>query len=319
MPLFLTERDVKEILTMEIALEEVEKSFFLLTQGQNVNSPRHRLSVPSGHLNFMTASAPDSGAIGHKTYAAIRGQAIPFYIDLYDSSTGKLISLIEASYLGQIRTGAATGVATKYMSREESETVAIIGSGYQARTQLEAVCKVRNIKSARVYSRNEDKREKYAKRMTEKLGIPVEAYKDGRSCVNGADIVITITSSPRPVLEGEWLSSGTHINAAGGNHWMRREIDDEVIIKSDPIVVDDIEQAKIECGDILSAIEKGNTGWQHVRNFSEIVNGTYDGRPDKESITLFESQGLAIQDVCVGKAVYEAALNLGIGQKIFSD
>jgi len=319
MPLFLTEKDVREILTMEIALEEVEKSFQLLTQGQNVNSPRNRISVPSGHLNFMTASAPDSGVMGHKTYAAIRGQTIPFYVDIYDSSTGKLLSLMEASYLGQIRTGAATGIATRYMSREESSTAAVIGSGYQARTQLEAVCKVRDIKAARVYSRDKDKREKYAQRMTEKLGIPVEPCEDGKSCVNDADIVITITSSPKPVLEGEWLSPGTHINAAGGNHWMRREIDDEVIRKSNPIVVDDIEQAKIECGDILSAIERGTTGWQHVRNFSEVMNGTYEGRPSKESITLFESQGLAIQDVCVGKSVYKTALQLGIGQQIFSD
>jgi ornithine cyclodeaminase/alanine dehydrogenase-like protein (mu-crystallin family) len=235
---------------------------------------------------------------------------------LYSTETGDLISLIEASGMGQVRTGAASGIATKYMAREDADTVGMIGSGYQASAQLEAVCKVRDIKSARIYSRSPENRERLASVMERRLGIEVRAVESGEQCVDGADIVNVVTSSTRPVLLGAWLSPGTHVNAAGNNHWMKQEIDYEVVERSKVIVADDVDGAKIECGDLIYPIDRGITTWNHVRNLSDVVASTIEGRTSDDDITLFESQGLAIEDIAVGTRVYEMAKERGLGRAL---
>ena len=204
------------------------------------------------------------------------------------------------------------------MAREDSATVGVIGSGYQARTQLEAVCNVRPIKSARVFSRNPERRERFATRMSERLGIEISPVDSGEECVSDADVVITMTSTNRPVLNGEWLSEGTHINAAGANHWMRRELDGDAVRRSDIIVTDDIEQAKMECGDLIYPAELGSIRWEQVRSLADVVGGSAPGRRTDSDITLFESQGLAVQDITTGIRVYQLALDQGIGAEIGS-
>lgn len=316
MSLYLTEDDVRDLLTMEIALDAVEECFKHRAIGRASNNPRNRLLLDNGMFNFMSAAAPGLNVMGTKTYGALRGGALSFYIQLMDATTGKLLAIIEASKLGQIRTGAATGLATKYMARESAATVGLIGSGYQAQTQLEAVCKVRDVTNVKVFSRKPDRRKRFSESAGSKLGIEVEPVDEVEECVRNTDIVITITSSSRPVLEGAWLSSGTHINAAGANHWMRRELDDEAIGNSDLIVVDDTENARLECGDLLYPIERGVTNWASVRELHEIVSGSIPSRRGEEEITLFESQGLALEDIVVGKYVYDLATQRGVGQNI---
>ena len=317
MTLYLTESEVNEVLTMELALESVEEAFRLLSDGGATNPPRSRIRLPAGGLfNFMCAAAPGAGVMGLKAYGVAPGNPVKFYVQLFSTDTGELLALLEAGDLGQVRTGAASGIATKYMAREDSTTVGVIGSGYQARTQLEAVCGVRPIKSARVFSRNPERRERFATRMGERLGIDISPVGSAEECVADMDVVITMTSANRPVLEGDWLSEGTHVNAAGANHWMRRELDGNAVRRSSVIVADDIEQAKMECGDLIYPAELGSIRWEQVRSLADVVAGTFPGRNSDTDITLFESQGLAVQDITTGIRIYQLALEKGIGSKI---
>ena len=190
-----------------------------MSEGGATNPPRSRIRLPdSGLFNFMCAAAPGAGVMGLKAYGVTRGNPVRFYAQLFSTDTGELLALLEAGDLGQVRTGAASGVATKYMAREDSATVGVIGSGYQARTQLEAVCAVRPVTNAKVFSRTAERRERFATRMGERMGIDITPVESGEECVADADVVITMTSTNRPVLNGEWLNEGTHINAAGANH-----------------------------------------------------------------------------------------------------
>ena len=313
MALYLTEEDVAAVLTMDIALEEVERGFIHLAEGRAFNFPRNRLPNGRGSFNFMTATAPDLGVMGMKTYGVGSGRS-RFYVYLYDTDSTELIALIEANGMGQVRTGAASGIATKYMARSDASTVGMIGSGYQASTQLEAVCKVRDITSARIYSRTRENRERLASVLERRLGIDVRPVDSGQECVEGADIVNVITTAPKPVLLGEWLSPGTHVNAAGNNHWMKQEIDYDVVRRSAVIVADDVDDAKIECGDLVYPIDRGITTWNHIRNLSDVVTGQVAGRTSDDDITLFESQGLAIEDITVGIRVYQMAQERGLGR-----
>ncbi len=315
MAIFLTEGDVNQLLTMDIALEAVKEGFRHQAAGTADNSRRSRLRIEGGFFNFMAAAAPGMGVMGQKAYAAVRGGLSHFYVQLYSSKDGELLAVFEASDMGKVRTGAASGVATKYMARPDARTVGIIGSGYQARTQLEAMCRVRDIVSAKVFSRKPERRQKFADEMSAKLGIDISVSDSAEACVADADIVVTITTSSAPILEGAWLSPGTHVNAAGANHWMRREIDDETVRSAGTIVADDVEQAKIECGDLMQPIERGLLRWDDVHDLHEIV-GAAPGRTDAEEITLFASQGMALEDIAVGERLYKLAREQGVGTEL---
>ena len=194
--------------------------------------------------------------------------------------------------------------------------VGIIGCGYQASTQLQALCAVREIGSVKAFSPTAERRESFASEMTAALDIPVVPVESAEEAVAEADIVVTITSASRPVLEGKWLRPGTHINAAGGNHWMRRELDEVAIRRADVLVVDDLEQAKIECGDIISPVERGVVRWEQVAELSDVVTGKVPGRQSDEQITLFESDGVALEDIAVGIRLYDLARERGVGSSL---
>ena len=326
MALFLNEKEVVELLPMTECVDVLEKVFLYTAQGLGDNTPRTRIRMPNGFLHFMAGAAmgPDLSGFGYKAYSTFPGGVSKFLVMLYHSETGELLAVLEAATLGQIRTGAASGLATRYMSRPDASTVGIIGTGYQARTQLEAVCAVRDVKKARAFSHTPDKREAFATRMRQRLNIEVSPIESAEECVRDADIVITITSSREPVLKGEWLKEGCHVNAAGANHWMRREIDDQAVERAGLIVVDDLEQAKLECGDLIWLAERGLFRWTMAHELKDLVSGklalsTADGiggRPDSNSITLFESQGLAIEDVAAALHVYRKAKERGMGQEL---
>ena len=247
MALFLNEQEVAQLLPMTECIDVLDQAFAHVGGGKVDNRPRNRIRMPGGFFHFMAASNAGQGVFGYKAYPSFAGPgSAKMIVMLYDYETGCLLSCMEAGRLGQIRTGAASGVATKYMAKETAKTVDVIGSGFQARTQLEAVCAVRDIKSVKVFSRRKERREEFAKRSGDSLKVDVKAVESAEECVSEADVVIVITSAREPALLGEWLSAGVHINAAGGNHWMRREIDEEVVLRSDLIVVDNLDQAKIE-------------------------------------------------------------------------
>jgi ornithine cyclodeaminase/alanine dehydrogenase-like protein (mu-crystallin family) len=318
MALFLNEEEVIELLPMAECVDVLERAFSYLGEGLGDNSPRSRIRLPGGFLHFMAAASvgPDLSGFGYKAYSTFPGGSSKFLMMLYDAEAGVLLSVMEASALGQIRTGAASGLATRYMARPDASTVGIIGTGYQARTQLEAVCAVRSIKQVRAYSRTPKKREAFATGMGHRLNIEVVPSENAEECIRGVDIAITITSSREPVLKGEWMEGGEHINAAGGNHWMRREIDGEVVECADLIVVDDMEQAKIECGDLIWPAERGIFRWSMSHELKDVVSGRMSGRPNNSCTTLFESQGVAIEDVAAALHVYSKARQRGMGQEL---
>jgi ornithine cyclodeaminase/alanine dehydrogenase-like protein (mu-crystallin family) len=264
----------------------------------------------------MASALPAQGALGLKIYPSLAGQ-INFLIPLYSAETGKPLALIEGDWLGRMRTGAASGVASKYMARADSKTLGLIGAGGQAQTQLLAVCAaVSSIETARVYSRSAGKRAEFVKEMQPQVRAKIVAVDDPRAAVEGADIVTTMTSSSAPVFEGAWLAPGAHVNAAGSNHLKRREIDGEAVRRAGRIAVDSLEQAQMECGDLAAAIAEGITAWENVIEFADIVGGRAPGRASADEITLFESQGISVWDIATAARVYALAMERGVGQKI---
>jgi len=263
----------------------------------------------------MAAADYSAGFVGMKQYTYVRGK-MRFLVPLYEMATGDLLALIEADCLGQMRTGAASGVATKYLARKNACVVAIIGTGGQAVTQLEAVAAVRKLESARAYGRDAAKREKFCKQMSEKLGIPVHASPSPGEAVRGADIVCTATTASHPVVSGTDLAPGAHINAIGANHAHKRELDDEAIASADVIVVDSVEQSRQEAGDLIIAFHGDESCWTGVKKLSEIVAGKTAGRTSDSEVTLFKSNGIASWDLAAAMKVYAMAREKKMGREL---
>ena len=317
MALFLNEQEVAQLLPMDECIEALERAFAHAGAGKVDNKPRSRIRMPGGFFHFMAAADGGQGVFGYKAYPSFAGPGgAKMMMMLYDYETGQLLACMEAGRLGQIRTGAASGLATRYMARCAASTVAVIGSGFQARTQLEAVCAVRSIGEARVFSRRQERREDFAQRSSERLGVDVQPAESAQECVEGADIVIAITSAREPVVLGDWLAPGAHVNAAGGNHWLRREIDEAAVLKSELIVVDDLEQARIECGDLMWLEARGTFRWDMAHELQEVVAGRVPGRLSQEGVTLFESMGVALEDIAAADLVFRKAREQGIGQEL---
>lgn len=315
MAIFLTETDVQELLPMERALECVEASFLALAAGRATNCPRKRLFVPRASLHYMAASLPEDHVMGMKVYT-ITPADWRFVVLLFSTETGDLLSLMEADHLGRIRTGAASGVATKILARREASRVGLIGTGRQARTQLEAVSRVRPIKTARVYSRNENRRRDFCHEMSERLQIEVQPAENAETCVRFGEVVIAATTSREPVVRGEWLQPGSHVNAIGANMADRREVDDTVLARASVIAVDSLEQAREESGDLVQGLAGLRRDWEEVVELHEIVAGRRPGRRSESDLTLFKSNGIALWDVAVAAYIYQQALEKGRGRKL---
>jgi alanine dehydrogenase len=315
MALFLDEQQVTDLLTMEMAIAAVEEALKQHGLGTAINNPRTRVRLPSGQLHMMGAALPTCGVIGYKAYTAFRGQA-RFHVMLYSTDTGELLAMLQADRLGQMRTGAASGVATKHMARPDARSVGIFGTGWQARAQLEAVCAVRQLQAIKAFGRDATRRQTFCTEMSQQLGIPVEPADSPEAVVKGMEVVITATNARDPLFDGHWLEPGAHVNAIGSNALIRREIDDTTVRRSALIVVDSKAQARLECGDLLGALERGLIHWEQVRELGDVVAGFIPGRRQASDITLFESHGLALWDLAAGMAVYDAAKAKGFGRAI---
>lgn len=315
MALLLREADVERLLDMGTALAAVEEVLRQHGQGQAPNQPRRRVFVPNGVLHVMAGGMPAWGVMGLKAYAAVKGK-VRFVVLLFSTETGELRAVIEADRLGQIRTGAATGIATKYLARPEASVVGIFGTGRQAQTQLQAVCAVRTIREVRVFGRDPERRRQFCAKMQALLGCPVRPVEHPAEAVKGSDILITITSAASPVFDGHLLEPGQHLNVAGSNMVHKREVDDETIRRAHRIVVDQIEDAKIESGDLVGPVERGITSWDQMHELGEVVCGKVPGRERPDEITLFKSNGLAIEDVAAASKVLERARVEGLGIEV---
>ena len=313
--LLISEQDVRGLLTMDMAITAVEEAFRRLAMGDAVNLPRCRARTGQATLHVMAAAAEYLGLLGYKAYLTT-SEGARFHVVLYDASSGKIVAIVEADYLGQMRTGAASGLATQHMARFESSEVGVFGSGKQARTQLQAVCAVRRIERAYVYSPSEDRRRRFAEEMSSACQVEVVPVNLPELAAEDRDIVITATTSRIPVFDGRLLAEGTHLNAIGSNFLGKAEIDDEAIRLCDTIVVDNKEQARLEAGDFVAALEQGALNWENVHELAEVVANNRVGRPRAESITLFKSVGLAIEDIAVAAQVYREAQAQGVGRPL---
>ena len=316
MALLLTEADVKGLLTMPMALTAVEESFRRLATGSAIVHPRQRLHIPSkSYLHYMAAADATGGYMGLKIYSSAK-EGLRFIVPLFNVTTGDLAAVIEADFLGQVRTGAASGVATQWMSREDSRVLGIIGTGLQARTQLEAVSLVCKLGEVRVCGRDANRREGFAAEMSARLKVPVRSAANAEEAVRDADIVITSTTSTNPVVEGRWLKKGTHINAIGANFPQKRELDAEAVERCEVIAVDSREQSKLESGDLIQVFGLDDKRWNRVAEMADIVTGKAPGRTNADQITLFKSNGIATEDIVVAGQIYELARERKIGREI---
>jgi ornithine cyclodeaminase/alanine dehydrogenase-like protein (mu-crystallin family) len=314
--LLLTEDEVCRLLTMEMALEAVEQGLRKMALDEAQNISRARAQTDHAMLHLMGASIKTMGVMGSKVYATTRKGEARFHVSLFDGKTGALLALIQADYLGQMRTGAASGIATQYMARADATEVGLFGSGKQARTQLLAVCKVRKVRRAQVYSPNEERRRRFCAELSEECQTDVVPVSRPEQAADNKDIIITATNSREPVLHGHWVGQGTHLNAVGSNFSVKAELDAAVIRRCGSIVVDSKDQARLEAGDLLLAQDDGSFRWADVRELGQVVVGRYTARRHPQDVTLFKSLGIAIEDVAVASRVYQRAVAEGVGRFI---
>lgn len=327
MPLLLTRKDVETVLTMPDAIAAVEEGFRQLALGNVIMPQRTVIRIPEYHGLHLGMPAYIGGSEGG---GALALKVVTVYPDnpsqyglpttlgtllLNDPRTGALMAIMDAGFLTAMRTGAVSGVATKYLAREDARSVGVFGAGVQARTQLMAVCQVRPIERALVYDPVQEAREKYAAEMSERLSIPVEPTGDPRACVEN-DIIVTASASKTPVFEGVWLAPGTHINGIGSHSPDGRELDTETIRRA-KVVPDYAPACLAEAGDLIIPIQEGAITEEHIHaDLGQVVAGIKPGRESSDEITLFKSVGLAVQDGAAAARVYGLARAAGVGTEI---
>ncbi|HEY2910518.1 MAG TPA: ornithine cyclodeaminase family protein [Gemmataceae bacterium] len=309
--LHLTEDDVGRLATMDLALEAVAAAFRKLGCDEAENVPRRRCQTDQVMLHVLPAAIKTLGAIGFKAYTTSKHGA-RFHVTLFDPKTGEMTAILEADLLGQLRTGAASGVATKKLARPDACTVGCLGAGKQARTQLLAICKVRPISSIKLFSRDAERRQAFAATLSAETGVAIEPVATAEEAVRDRDIVIAATSAREPILLGEWLAEGTHVNLIGSNFLTKAEADVEVFRRAAVVVVDSKEQARLEAGDFVAALNAGILQWADILDFAPVLVGKYPGRESPQQITVFKSLGLGIEDVALAVRIVELARQQGL-------
>jgi alanine dehydrogenase len=315
--LFLDEACVRQLVTMEDALAAVEEVFGAQGRGGVFNVPRVRAPVKGGTLRITAAVLSYRGYYGVKvsSTAVFHSNAGRMFC-LYREESGELCAVVQVFAMGALRTGAASGIATKYLANPDAAVLGVLGSGRQARTQVDAVCAVRPISEIRVWSPRAASREAFCvdvKKINKINAIPVSSEEDA---VRGADVLITATTSTSPVVQGAWLKPGVHINAIGANFEHRRELDSATVAAAKFIATDDTEQVRYESTDLAVPVSEGKLSWDQVQSLGDVVAGKIKGRNARDEVTLFKSLGVAIEDVALAARAYEKALKLGVGMTL---
>ena len=309
MPLYLTEADLGDLLSPADAIQAVEGSFRRLAADEVDNHPRHRQQFDGGVLAVMSAVDSGIGLGGVKTYA-VSGQGIRFVVVLFDLRTSEVAGVIEADKLGQLRTGAASGVAARFLARPGATTLGVLGCGWQAESQVQCIREaVPAIEQVVAYCRTEERLEEFCKRVGAEAG---ETHRDA----GGQDVVVTATTSRDPVLRGEWLREGALVCAIGANDRRSRELDNVVLERAAFVCCDSRQQSRLESGDLIEPVEQGILDWLEVHELQEVVAGELQGRQSDDDIVLFKSNGLAAWDVAIGAIALERARARGVGREL---
>ncbi len=311
-PLYLTEADVQRLATVKDAIAALELAFETWPDATTANLPRQRAQVGKGSFNLMGAALGASEIFGLKAYYGAPGGR--FHVLLYSSRDGSLKAMIEADHLGRMRTGAASGLATKILANPNARTLGVIGGGRQALTQVAAVCAVRKIETVRVFTRTAENREAFAKEIERKLRVAAEPVATGEAAIGEADVVITITKSAEPVLRANWLKSGVHVNAAGANSASRREVDAETVLRATVRATDQVVQARAEAGEYRDLVTAGRLQWQDIVELGDVLTEKAPGRRGPHDITLFKSLGIALEDIAFADLIWRRAIERGVGK-----
>jgi ornithine cyclodeaminase/alanine dehydrogenase-like protein (mu-crystallin family) len=314
---FLREADVRNLLTMDETIAALEAAFRDWAAGRASNQPRRRVTAGSGAvLAIMSAALSQRGLLGLKAYTSGKHGA-RFWVALFDAADGRPVAMLEADWLGRMRTGAASGLATKYLANPDAKVLAVIGAGTQALTQVLAIAAVRPLSEVRIFSRDPARRGALAQEVQRAIpgGIHVTQAQSARAAVETAQVITTITSAGRPVLFGSWLTPGQHLNVCGSNMPDRREVDAAAVARADLLVADDVEAARLEAGDLLLAEAEGTLTWPRVHSLREVVAGG-PGRQQGSDLTLFKSVGLAVEDIAAAAVVLARAEARGVGQPL---
>ena len=314
--LYLTEQDVAALVDMPLALAAVESAHLALARGEAVDYPRQRVRSGAAMQHLLQGGLFDARRVsGYKVYTTSRAGA-RFWLHLFDADNGDPLAVIEANRLGMMRTGAAGGIAAKWLARADSRRATVFGAGWQARGQIEALAVATAIERFEVLARDQAKLSAFCTEMSALTGRAIVPAADLEAAVRAADVLVTITSSAAPLFDGRWLQEGCHVNAAGSNALIRREVDEVCVNRAGLIVVDSRATALCEAGDLLPSIEKGRLREGALVELGEIVAGFRSGRTDQSMITLFESQGLAVQDLALGAEVLTRARTAGLGTRL---
>ena len=315
MTLFLRNEDVAQCLTMEAMLQSIETMQTRYGRGEAYNLGRRKIIADTGMLSVMGGGLFYEGVLGVKTYTVVRG-SYSFQVSLYDAETGGLLCYMQANRLGQLRTGATTGVAVKHLSRKGPLQVGIVGTGGQAPTQLQAVASVRQISGVKVFSRNPERRKDFAAQMSDALGVSVSAADTNEDAVRGCDLVIGIAATTEPVVKGNWLKEGATVIGAGPTTWRVSEVDEETLVRADKLFVDSLDQVSIEAGDISTAVDKGLLNWSQLSELRHAVCGAISGRDNDGQIVYAKLMGTGVADVAAAKLAYDSAREQGLGTEM---
>jgi len=312
MALFLSENDVKNLLTVDMALAAVESAHRDLSLGRAQDTPRARTRLPQTALHILQGALPAQGMLGYKAYTSNRS-GNRFLVYVFDAASGSLRGVVEADYLGMVRTGAASGVAAKALARPEARIAGVFGAGWQAEGHVRAICAVLPLERVKVFSRQVDKLRDFCQRLSALTGVAVVPASSAEEVVRGSDLIGTVTTSVKPLFDAEWLEPGTHINAAGSNALIRQELSEACFKRCGLVCVDSVATALAEAGDLLPLLEKGRLQPRQLVELGDVLIGRHPGRQGADQITVFESQGMAIQDLAVAVRLLETAERQGLG------
>lgn len=318
MATLLREADVERVIKMEPVIEAVSRAMRELGDGIAQNVPRRRVYPPGNVLNVMFASYPGSGYYGVKSYS-IGGGKVRFLVILYrqdGDDAGNVDGLIEGNLLGAYRTGAASGVAARALAPAGPVELGIIGSGWQARTQIHAISRTLTLTRVRVFSRDPARRSAFVQELGEGLGLEAVAAETAEEAVRGAQVVVTMTNSGIPVLDADWIEPGALVIGAGSNIPNKSELPPELVRRAEVVVVDQLEAARLESGDLLLAEASGHFAWERAVELGAVLTGNDPGRRSKDGIVLFESHGLALWDIAAGAHVLQEARRARLGTEV---
>jgi ornithine cyclodeaminase/alanine dehydrogenase-like protein (mu-crystallin family) len=314
-PLWLSEDDVGSLVTPGEAVPVIEDCFRRMAAGDVELMPRRRFAVAGGYFAVMAAADRGLGVAGLKSYTVVEGK-LEFVVCLFaladgpHGPAGSLTAMIAADRLGQVRTGAASGVAAKHLARAGARSLGLIGAGWQAESQLAAIrAAVPSIERVVVSSRRPERAEEFAGRHGAEAA---ETPADAGAC----DIVVTATTSKDPVLRGDWLSDGALVCAIGANDPGARELDAHVIARATLVCCDSLEDATLESGDLIEPVAAGQLDWLEVQELHQIVSGELSGRQAETDVVVFKSNGIAPWDVAIGHEVLRRAQEVGIGTSV---